>query len=623
MCGIIGSVNIKFDVNSCTSSLLHRGPDEQNTFMDEKVLLHHLRLTILDSEGGKQPMHYLDRYVIIFNGEMYNHMKVREELKLECQSRSDTETILHAYHKLGAKCLNYFDGMFALCIYDKKERKLFLARDRAGKKPLYFYHKSDNFAFASELNALRKQLDLKINEEHINEYLIGAFINGKTAYDNVKELLGGCYMILDIDKPIPQIQRWWNINNTYNNPVKDDYSTVKANVKQYLNDAVLSRIDSSDLEVGTFLSGGIDSGLVTAMAAKINPSIQAFTIAFEGAFDESKLATLVAKKYNISHEIINIKFDNLQNDFEKIISNYGEPFADSSAIPSYYVSQAAKKHLTVVLNGDGADELFAGYRRYVLASKYDLYNMPGWAKKLSKLGNNILPEAHNKKSYYNYFKRLVNIFSTEGKDVYWATTSDMWTGFENQFNELPKSDSIIYNLMSLLENSRKLTGLQKQMNLDFLVLLGGILLKKMDIATMANSLEGRSPFLCKELLNYAPRISDSYKIKGTQTKYVLRDIAKDLLPPELVNQPKRGFEIPLKNWVENEFSDMINDRIATGNDYVSKFIDKKFLRKLIDNKIPISKEKRAKMLYRLLVTEIWYNENYKVRESQETFNSFS
>ena len=623
MCGIIGSVNIKFDVNSCTSSLLHRGPDEQNTFMDEKVLLHHLRLTILDSEGGKQPMHYLDRYVITFNGEMYNHMKVREELKLECQSRSDTETILHAYHKLGAKCLNYFDGMFALCIYDKKERKLFLARDRAGKKPLYFYHKNDNFAFASELNALRKQLDLKINEAHINEYLIGAFINGKTAYENVTELLGGCYMTLDIDKPIPQIQRWWNINNAYNNPVRDDYPTVKANVRQYLNDAVLSRIDSSDLEVGTFLSGGIDSGLVTAMAAKINPSIQAFTIAFEGAFDESKLATLVAKKYNVSHEIINIKFDNLQNDFEKIISNYGEPFADSSAIPSYYVSQAAKKHLTVVLNGDGADELFAGYRRYVLASKYDLYNMPGWAKKLSKLGNNILPEAHNKKSYYNFFRRLVNIFSTEGKDVYWATTSDMWTGFENQFNELPKSDSIIYNLMSLLENSRKLTGLQKQMNLDFLVLLGGILLKKMDIATMANSLEGRSPFLCKELLNYAPRISDSYKIKGTQTKYVLRDIAKDLLPPELVNQPKRGFEIPLKNWVENEFSDMINDRIATGNDYVSKFIDKKFLRKLIDNKIPISKEKRAKMLYRLLVTEIWYNENYKVRESQETFNSFS
>ncbi|HNA97057.1 MAG TPA: asparagine synthase (glutamine-hydrolyzing), partial [Chitinophagaceae bacterium] len=358
MCGIAGAINFQLDIPLLTKDLYHRGPDEQNSFTDDNLILHHHRLSILDISGGAQPMHY-EHFTIIFNGEIYNHLEVRKKLNLNCRTHSDTETILQAYEKLGAECLHEFDGMFALAIYDKQKKQLFLARDRAGKKPLYYYQAKDQFVFCSELLALKYQLPLLINENNIFQFIrLGYFYKTATPYQNVNELQAGSYATIDLQHPIPQVFKWWNIHQFYEKPVNDDFETAMQKTEHYLHEAVRNRVESSDLEVGSFLSGGIDSGLVTAIAKQYNSSLKTFTVSFEGEYDEAPLAKLVAEKYNTEHYEIRIGFENLVNDIEKILSNYGEPFFDSSAIPSYYVCRAAKKHLTVILNGDGGDEIF-------------------------------------------------------------------------------------------------------------------------------------------------------------------------------------------------------------------------------------------------------------------------
>ena len=374
MCGIAGAINFQLDIPVLTKDLFHRGPDDQTTFIDGNLTLHHHRLSILDIAGGAQPMHH-GPYTIIFNGEIYNHLEVRKKFGLRCRSHSDTETILLAYEKLGADCLQEFDGMFALAIYDRKNQQLFLARDRAGKKPLYYYQEKDQFVFCSELLALKNQLPLLINDNNIFQFIrLGYFYKTATPYQNVNELQAGSYATINLQNPKPQVFKWWNIHQFYEKPVNDDFETAMQKTDNYLHEAVRNRVESSDLEVGSFLSGGIDSGLVTAIAKQYNNSLKTFTVSFDGEYDEAPLAKLVAEKYNTDHYEIRIGFDNLVNDIEKILCNYGEPFFDSSAIPSYYVSQAAKKHLTVILNGDGGDEIFGGYRRYVPFAKYDFFN---------------------------------------------------------------------------------------------------------------------------------------------------------------------------------------------------------------------------------------------------------
>lgn len=611
MCGIIGSVNYQLNTPTIDKVMGHRGPDEQNTLNLDNVTLHHLRLSILDEEGGKQPMSLENHLHIIYNGEIYNHQEVREKLKLECKSRSDTETILHAYKKVGAKCLEYFDGMFAIAIYDSTKKELFLARDRAGKKPLYFYKKSKSFVFSSELNALNKIIDLEIDEANLAGYFwYGSLLGSQTPYMNVTELKGGHYLTLKLNEGKYETKQWWSILDFYNKPKQNiSFSEAKENVRNNLEIAVNRRIETSDLEVGSFLSGGIDSGLVTAIAASKMNSLRTFTVSFPGAYNEAPLAKLVANKYNTNHEEIHINFDSLINDFESIVCRYGEPFSDSSAIPSYYVSKAAKSHLTVILNGDGADELFGGYRRYIPFNKVDFFKNSNLSRIISKTALNILPTTNNKKSLYNYINRLINIGSKSGSDIYFGATLDTFTSYKEKL--LKNGESLeVESLISKVYN-QKWSGLQKLLCLDFSLLLNGVLLPKMDIATMANSLEGRSPLLSKELLESVPLLQDSYKISGTKTKHILRSIAEDLLPEELVGQPKRGFEIPLKSWIDNELSQVISSYLSSNQAYVRNFIDSSFLNSLLDNRSKVPAEVRAKMLYKMLTFEVWYHKVYK------------
>ena len=603
MCGILGSVNTPLDINLTKSLLYHRGPDEQMDFNFENVGLHHFRLSILDHYGGKQPM-AKNHLITIFNGELYNHLEVRRKHNLVCNTHSDTETLLAAYEKLGSQCLQEFDGMFAFAILDTKKRELFLARDRAGKKPLYLYKNNEQILFASELNALKSIVTLEPDENHVNDFICnGGFIGSDTAYKNVREIEGGHYATIDITNSNVQIKEWWNINYFYQEKSQHSFQQSKKIVLDQLKNGVQRRLDSSDLEVGAFLSGGIDSSLIVALAAQHKEKIKTFTVSMPGSYDEAPLAKLVADKYNTDHYEIKINFDRLKDDFETIVSNYGEPFKDSSAIPSYFVSKAAKEHITVVLNGDGADELFGGYRRYVLTSKWDIYNSSSIKKTGANALLSLLPIAHEKKSNYNYFYRLLKIAASDPSDIYWATTIDSFTGVKNTGLK-PTGDSTF--IIDFLKKNKNLSGLAKQMNLDFEILLKGILLKKMDIATMAHSLEGRSPFLCKELLEFSPTIEDSFKVKGTRTKHILRSLSEELLPEALVNQPKRGFEIPLKNWLDNQLSEHVNDYLRSSNAYYNNFLHSNFVNLLLEKKIRVSDEKRAKMIYALLVTEIWY-----------------
>lgn len=610
MCGIAGSINHKLDIPLLKKCLFHRGPDDQTTFSTDDLILHHHRLAILDIAGGKQPMDY-QHLTIIFNGEIYNHQEVRRKHSLACLTNSDTETILHAYAKLGVDCLQDFDGMFALAIYDRLKNELFIARDRAGKKPLYYFSDGKKMVFASELNSIRSQLDLEINEQNLHQYVrMGYFYRAATPYKNVWELPAASYAIISLDKPTVEAKRWWNIHDYYQQPVNDSLDTALEKIDNLLQVAVQRRVESSDLEVGSFLSGGIDSGIVSAIAKKYNSTLQTFTVSFDGEYDEAPLAKLVADKYETRHHEIKISFDNLIGDVEKILCNYGEPFFDSSAIPSYYVSREAKKHLTVILNGDGGDELFGGYRRYVPFAKYDFFNPGFFVRNAASVAHALMPVPHNKKSKYNFIYRLTDFARKNGLDTYLSATIDSFEGME-KYLTAGKSDLDHVAADFAQINKSKLTGLQKIMNLDFDNILPGDLLVKMDIATMAHSLEGRSPLLSKELLEYVPRFSDQYKINGQQTKYLLRRIAARYLPDELINQPKRGFEIPLKKWIDGQLKEMIAAYILPADAYCNRFVTPGFIQNLWDRKINTGDEKRAKMIWTLFALEVWYKKVYR------------
>ena len=611
MCGIAGSVNFKLSYTAIDAAMHHRGPDGQNGFSIDNIDFYHLRLSILDIAGGVQPMHLDDRYSIIFNGEIYNHAALRARFALSGKTHSDTETLLLLYRQVGSSMLQHLDGMFVLAIYDRKEKRLFIARDRAGKKPLYLFNDGRKLVFASELNCLKAMLPLEMDPGNFYHYTrMGTFYRQLTPYRQVKEMSAGSFWEIDCTSLSCTETRYWNIHEHYLNRKKDSLDESLQQVDNFLQQAVKRRIDSSDLEVGCFLSGGIDSGLVTAIASSHNQKLRTFTVSFDGEYNEAPLAKLVADKYQTDHTEISISFDHLQDDVEQILANYGEPFFDSSAIPSYYVSREAKKNLTVILNGDGADELFGGYRRYVPFAKYDFFKKNQFVKHTASVIKKILPLPEQKKSAYNYLYRLASLASKSSLDIYLSAGVDILEDHESEIID-PGFDYMepIRRDFDKIAASN-LSGLQKLMNMDFDTNLFSDLLVKMDIATMAHSLEGRSPFLCKELLEYAPGMNDKHKINGAVTKYLLRTLAKKYLPEQLINQPKRGFEIPLKKWVDHELKTIMHDYIASPKALNKDFVNRKFVNSLLENKAGVAPEKRAKILWMLFCMEVWYRKVY-------------
>ena len=604
MCGIAGAINLQLDLSVARDSLLHRGPDEQGSFIEPPVSFYHLRLAIQGIADGKQPME-LGSLVIAYNGEIYNHLELRAKYDLQCRTPSDTETLLHLYAKLGISCLDEIDGMFAFALFDRASGKVSLVRDRAGKKPLYINSTGNGFVFSSELNSLSRLTPLKVDDARIAGYLCsGSFYGQETPYENTIELPAGSYMEIDVKTNQSSIQRWWSLDKLYQTARVQSLEEELESVEAILLRSVKRRLLSSDLEVGCFLSGGIDSGLITAMAASQVSQLKTYTVSLGGAFDESALAKTVADRYNTQHTQISINFDNLRDDVEGILLSYGEPFVDSSAIPSYYVCQAASEHQTVVLNGDGADELFAGYRRYVPYSRINLFAetklLSGAVTQFLKL----MPAAKDKSSMYTYVHRLLNLIKEQGVDRYLSSTGDIFVG-ANDLLEHPNACSEELQSMYASVANQKLSSLQKMMLLDFHAQLGGNLLPKMDIASMQHSLEARSPFLGKELFEYAAGLNDKYKINKGTTKYILRQLAKKYLPNDVVHAPKRGFESPLQQWIDGELKELIVDRLSSNNAYTRHFISKQNLDTVLGTRSGVSSQKRAKMLWALFTVEVW------------------
>lgn len=598
MCAIAGAINCQdLNLDTMQQALLHRGPDEQSRFTHQNLTLIHNRLSIVDIEGGHQPVHY-GHYSLIFNGEIYNHKALRNELsEFTFSTSSDTETLLYLLVKYGMAGLEKVDGMFALALLNKADMTLTLARDRMGKKPLYYYKKGERFLFASEIRGIAKTLKLTPNDKHIANYLrCGYFFGTSTVYRDLFSLPAGNTMTVDLRTVRTFSDCYFSIGDIYRMPLEISPEDALAQTDRILHQSVRDRMLSSDLEVGAFLSGGIDSGLIVAAASEYTNRLKTFTVSFDGAYDEAPLAEQVAKKYGTEHTVIDIRMD-AKNDLEKILANYSQPFFDSSALPSYYVSQAAKRHVTVILNGDGADELFGGYRRYVPAAN-------GWidtAKKLSWLSR-FLPQPHDKKNLYSHLFRLLEIAGKKDPlDSYLAGTTDIFEGFEQHLIG-DYNDEMRDHLGQIGQSG--LSELSKLMLADDTCLLVSNLLVKMDIATMAHSLEGRSPFMSRDFVEFAPRLPDRLKVNGRTTKFLLRELAGRYLPRALPAQPKRGFEIPLKRWVEEDLDGMIRSYLKP-EAYVTGFVEWTFIDALLAKRVAVSDEKRARMLWAMLSLEVW------------------
>ncbi|MDQ1341000.1 MAG: hypothetical protein QG567_2158 [Campylobacterota bacterium] len=598
MCAIAGAINCdKFNLNLLQNAMLHRGPDEHSSYTHKNITLLHNRLSIVDIADGHQPMHYKE-FTLIFNGEIYNHKELRDELKdFVFKTSSDTETLLYLLVKFGIEGLSKVDGMFAIAFLNKAENSLILIRDRIGKKPLYWYKKDDIFVFASEINGIKNLIKLKTNEQHIYNYLrCGYFFGESTAYENLFALGAGSYLEIDLNTLALSKKIYFDISKEYEKKEKISLEDALLKTDEYLHKSIKNRLLSSDLEVGAFLSGGIDSGLIVGVASEYLKNLKTFTVSFGKEYDESALAKEVALKYKTNHTTIDIQM-NVKNDIQKILANYSQPFFDSSAIPSYYVSKEAKKFVTVVLNGDGADELFGGYRRYVPAAN----GLIEKAKKLNWLLR-FMPKPHNKKNLYSHLFRLLDMSSKkEPFDFYLSSTIDIFEGFEKNINQ-DCNNPMREHLKNIYQKDISL--LSKMLLNDDSCLLFSNLLVKMDIAAMSNSLEARSPFLSKYFLEFAPSLPDNMKVLNKTTKFLLRELSKKYLPKNIQNQPKRGFEVPLKEWIENDLKEMIFSALD-GSSYVSNFINKKFLAELLDKKIAISDEKRARIIWLLFSVEVW------------------
>ena len=596
MCGVIATFNIKVDVNKAFDLIRHRGPDSQSFCTYKNVNLIHSRLSIQDIKNGAQP-YSIGNFTIVFNGEIYNHIELRKKLnKYTCVTNCDTETFLALFIEYGIEAIKHCDGMFAFVILDRGSNKLYFARDRSGKKPLYMFN-NNYLMLASELNVFKSLIkDIEIDRDSINSYLRnGFFYKSFTPYKHVVGLNPGYLYSFDLGSHSITAKQYFDYLQFYKHSKIVDHSIALNKIDLCLHKSVRDRLLSSDLEVGTFLSGGIDSSLIVAVASKYVDKLRTFTMKFDGSCDESSLARLTAKKYDTNHTELSVSM-NLRDEIEGILLNYGEPFMDSSAVPSYYVSKEAKKYVDVVLNGDGADEIFGGYRRYVPVAN----NWINIASALSKLLT-FLPNPVNKRTAYDFFYRLLSISEKKGVEYYNSLTNNI---FEDMYHF---DNNIVFQEMRefiLQTDSEDISNLSKALYMDFNMILTSDLLKKMDIATMSNSLESRSPFLSKYMLELAPTLDDRLKVKGFTTKSILRDLSMKYIDKTLVKLPKKGFEVPLRQWINVDLKENIYDSLNSGC-FSREFIEWDFIKGVLNDKKNISSEKRSKILWTVYCLEVW------------------
>lgn len=625
MCGFAGQFNISNDtavdqsaLKAMATALVHRGPDDAGEYFDGPVGLVFRRLSIIDlTAAGHQPMFSHDkRYVVVFNGEIYNFQEIRKTLEQQGHqfvSRSDTEVILASYATYGVDCVSHFRGQFALAIWDTRERALFMARDRLGMKPLFYYFDGAHIIFASELQALLKHpgVPRKIRYQAIDQYLALQYIPApQTIYEGITKLEPAHYAL--IDERGMTTKRYWDLE--YRTKHTLSIPEWSERIITTLRESVRLRM-ISDVPLGAFLSGGIDSSAIVALMSQLsNKPINTFSIGFNNQqYNELPRARLTAERYGTNHHEIVVE-PNAMEVLPELVRHYGEPFADSSALPSYYVSRETRKHVTVALNGDGGDENFLGYPWYsvqAIARQYDY--LPAVVRE--KLFRPLLKRMRSSRTTFN--RRLQIFLDTHehapAKRYPHYITSSYFNGAErnNLYTASFQSQLVATNPLAYIsdwyEAAQADDVLDQATYADVHSYLPDDLLVKMDIASMMNSLEARSPFLDHIFMELTSSIPTSLKMKRHSKKWILKQALKNLVPDEILSGKKHGFMVPLGDWFRNELRDyaheVLLDRQALGRGY----FEKQAIIDLLDEHAAGAVDHGSR-IWALLFLELWHQE---------------
>ena len=616
MCGIAGFIDFakRSDENilkKMTDILHHRGPDDSGYSFYKKdnffIGLGHRRLSILDlSSYGHQPMKF-NSLEIVYNGEVYNFKEIRDELKnygYKFESNSDTEVVLKAYHKWSIKAIDKFNGMFAIAIYDKKNEELVLMRDRAGVKPLFWYFDTEIFIFGSELKAFHKHPLFKkeILDDSIALYLQYGYIpQPSTIFKNTYKLENGSFLVFNTKNKKIKQKKYWDIYDIYQRPkLKISEDEALNRLDHILNSSIRYRM-ISDVPFGSFLSGGYDSSLITAIMQKNSTSkIKTFTIGFDSKrYDESQYAKKIATYLGTEHTSYTATAKDALKIFPELPFVYDEPIADDSIIPTLIVSKLAKKSISVSLSADGGDELFGGYSGYLksLRSHSVLKRFP-----LRSYVGNLLQYA-KWFTFDDKLQRRINRISYLLKSETIIDTQKIFGNFflENDVKRLLKCKSYTHKsiLKSLEDNIDYLLAN------DFQTSQIDKLLVKVDRATMYYSLEGREPLLDYNLIEFAAQLPSKYKIRANKSKYLLKKLTHTYIPKEVIDRPKMGFSTPIKEWLQSSFSEYIKYYFDEGKIKQQDIFNANEINK-IKNSYLNNKDINMRQLWSLLIFQMWY-----------------
>jgi len=620
MCGIAGIATKEGSIDSwmikaMCDRLFLRGPDAEGLYINKNIGLGHRRLSILDLRTGDQPMFSTDgTVVVVFNGEIYNYEKLKKELLAKGSSfhtNSDTEVLINGYISFGIdEILNRIEGMFAFALYDMKNHKLFIARDKFGEKPLYYCRDNQSLWFASELKAFPDELfNNGIDPVGLNYFLTLTYIPAPhTIYKNVKKLKAGQYLLFDCDH-FGELKTYFDLTEFIKGlPPLADFDKSKLRIREQVSRSVKERM-ISDVPFGVFLSGGIDSSIVTSLMSQSSDTpINTFTIGFtESSFDESHRSELVAKRVKSIHKVQYLDYKDVVEMVDEILLHYDEPFGDSSAIPSYCVAKLASEKVKVVLTGDCADELFGGYEKY-LGSYY--------AEKLNRLSLPVrsLLEKIIFKLPHNRFTNVIlrkakKVISNAGLSDFDLHYNMMSLGFNDQERSkllMPEwSYDIKPEIEAIYNSAPGKHPLERSQFTDIKLVLEGDMFVKTDRICMKNSLESRAPFIDTRIIETVFRIPPEFKIKGKNKKYILKEAFKDVLPRRTLRYRKKGFGVPIDYWFKNELKPEL-DRLLDKEFIEKQGIFKYHVIKQLLTEHLSGKENHKSKLWNLFVFQKWY-----------------
>jgi asparagine synthase (glutamine-hydrolysing) len=612
MCGIFGSVGAPLSEEAVTRALAclnHRGPEASGTIRLDEAVLAHTRLRIIDlSPTGAQPMSNEDKSVwVTFNGEIYNFQELRGQLERDghrFRSQSDTEVLVHGYEQWGERLVDRIDGMFALGIWDRRAHRLFLARDRAGKKPLFFAEHDGRFLFASEIKALfAAGLPLELTPGGVVGYLAYGFTPPPaTPYRHVQQLPPATSLSLEPGRA-PRQRRYWQVDFQARRPAPTE-AEASNTIRALLSEAVRKRL-VADVPVGAFLSGGLDSTIVVGLMARLGHRARTFSIGFEGdpRYDETQFARVAAQAFGTEHTEFRVGPADFEL-VEKLIWHHDGPFGDSSAIPTYVVSRLTRQHVTVALNGDGGDELFAGYLRFLAATATE--RVPAPLRSMAGRLAHLIPAGLPSRSLLARARRLMQAMPSSLGD-----RLGRWTSFfaftmegllQPELAALGKDVLAFHRQFFAAPGGR--SALAQTLNFNFASYLPDDLLVKMDRTSMAHALETRSPFLDTALIEYVSGLPDHYKLRGRTTKYILRRAFADLMPPVIRGRGKMGFGVPLATWFRGDLRRYLLDHIASPSSRINDYVRPQAISEMVQDHMN-QNANHEHQLWALLTLELW------------------